>query len=144
MAATKAVAAASVAPPKPAELLNLLIVEDERATREACEAVAEAVGFRVHVADGAVSAYEMLEQQAIDVVLLALRSPDGGGLEVLEEIKQRRPQAEVILMTSFGTVQSAVQAMRFGAYDYLSKPFEGDALRLLLDRVKLHVRILTE
>ncbi|HSE48177.1 MAG TPA: sigma-54 dependent transcriptional regulator [Terriglobales bacterium] len=127
-----------------AELLNVLIVEEERETRELCTQVAQETGFHIHVAGDALTAYEMLEQQAIDVVLLALRSPDGSALEVLGEIKQRRPQAEVVLMTGLGTVQSAVQAMRFGAYDYLSKPFEHEDLRLLLERVKQHVRILSE
>jgi two-component system response regulator HydG len=144
MAATKGLAEAVVPTHSGPELLHILIVEDDRATREVCHQVAAAAGFTLHVADDALAAYETLEQQTIDVVLLALRSPDGAGLEVLEEIKQRRPQAEVVLMTGFGTVQSAVQAMRFGAYDYLSKPFEADALRLLLDRVKEHVRILSE
>ena len=127
-----------------AELLNVLIVEEERETRELCTQVAQETGFHIHTAGDALAAYEMLEQQAIDVVLLALRSPDGSAVEVLGEIKQRRPQAEVVLMTGLGTVQSAVQAMRFGAYDYLSKPFEHEDLRLLLERVKQHVRILSE
>ncbi|MBI2678515.1 MAG: sigma-54-dependent Fis family transcriptional regulator [Candidatus Koribacter versatilis] len=127
-----------------AELLNVLIVDDDRAARESCKQVAEDLGFVTHLVPDALAAYETLEQQPIDVVLLDLRSPDGGGLEVLREVKQRRPQAEVVLMTDFGTVQNAVQAMRFGAYDYLTKPFDRDELRLLLERVRSHVKILGE
>jgi DNA-binding NtrC family response regulator len=127
-----------------AELLNVLIVDDDRGARESCKQVASALGFVCHTAADALLAYEILEQQPIDVVLLDLRSPDGSGLEILREIKQRRPQAEVVLMTGFATVQNAVQAMRFGAYDYLTKPFEAEQLRLLLERVKGHVKILGE
>src|SRR5947209_6687763 len=124
--------------------LNLLVVDDDRSARESCKQVAETLGFAAHAVPDALSAYDTLEQQPIDVVLLDLRSPDGNGLEVLREVKQRRPQAEVVLMTDFGTVQNAVQAMRFGAYDYLTKPFDRDELRLLLERVKSHVKILGE
>ena len=124
--------------------LNLLVVDDDRSARESCKQVAETLGFAAHSVPDALSAYDTLEQQPIDVVLLDLRSPDGNGLEVLREVKQRRPQAEVVLMTDFGTVQNAVQAMRFGAYDYLTKPFDRDELRLLLERVKSHVKILGE
>jgi len=129
---------------KAAEALNVLIVDDDRASRELCREVAAGLGFIPHLAADALAAYETLEQQPIDVVLLDLRSPDGSGLEVLREIKQRRPQAEVVLMTGFATVQNAVAAMRFGAYDYLTKPFERERLHLLLERVKSHVKILGE
>jgi len=140
---------ASQAQPTPrsdarAEALNVLIVDDDRADRELCREVATGLGFIPHLAPDALAAYETLEQQPIDVVLLDLRSPDGSGLEVLREIKQRRPQAEVVLMTGFATVQNAVAAMRFGAYDYLTKPFERERLRLLLERVKGHIKILGE
>ncbi|MDP9267499.1 MAG: sigma-54 dependent transcriptional regulator [Acidobacteriota bacterium] len=124
--------------------MNVLIVDDDRASREVCREVASGLGFIPHLVPDALAAYETLEQQPIDVVLLDLRSPDGSGLEVLREIKQRRPQAEVVLMTGFATVQNAVLAMRFGAYDYLTKPFERERLRLLLERVKGHVKILGE
>ena len=142
MTATKA----SLSPEsKPsAEALNVLVVDDDRGARELCaEAILE-LGLVPHLVPDALSAYETLEQQPIDVVLLDLRSPDGAGLELLREIKRRRPQAEVVLMTGFATVQNAVQAMRFGAYDYLTKPFERDQLHLLLERVKGHVKILGE
>ena len=126
------------------ELLNVLIVDDERATREVCKRVAQELHFTTFVVTDAISAYETLDQQAIDVVLLDLKVPGSSGLEVLQEIRQRRPQAEVVLMTGFATVQSAVQAMRYGAYDYLTKPFEQEELRVLLERVRGHLHILSE
>ena len=107
-------------------LLHLLIVEDERSVRESCREVAETLGFSTRVADSPEHAYQALDTASTDVVLLDLRLPGNGGLEVLREIKQRRPESLVVVMTGFATVQSAVQAMKLGAYDYVTKPFNFD------------------
>ena len=80
----------------------------------------------------------------MDVVLLDLRLPGTSGLEVLREIKRRRPETLVIVMTGFATVQSAVQAMKLGAYDYVTKPFNFDELRLVLERVTAHLKLTSE
>jgi two-component system response regulator HydG len=77
-------------------------------------------------------------------VLLDLRLPGNSGLEVLREIKQRHPETLVIVMTGFATVQSAVQAMKLGAYDYVTKPFNFEELRLLLERASAHLKLTTE
>jgi DNA-binding NtrC family response regulator len=78
------------------------------------------------------------------VVLLDLKLPGAGGLEALHKIKQRRPDAEVVVVTGYATVQSAVQAMKNGAYDYVTKPFTMDELKMLLERVATHLRLKTE
>lgn len=127
-----------------ANLLNLLIVDDERAIREVCREVAQSLGFTTTVADSAEHAYRQLESQNIDVVLLDLRLPGAGGLEALRQIRSRRPEAVVILVTGYGTVQSAVQAMKNGAYDYVTKPFSMEELRALLERVSVHLKLKTE
>jgi two-component system NtrC family response regulator len=67
--------------------------------------------------------YRLLDSQAVDVVLLDLKLPGAGGSEALHKIKQRRPDAEVVVVTGYVIVQSAVQAMKNGAYDYVTKPF---------------------
>ncbi|MGA2903134.1 MAG: sigma-54 dependent transcriptional regulator [Candidatus Korobacteraceae bacterium] len=125
-------------------LLNLLIVEDERSVRECCRDVAHSLGFSTQLAESRDEAYRMLDSANIDVVLLDLRLPGGNGLEILREIKQRRPEAVTIVMTGFATVQSAVQAMKLGAYDYITKPFNFDELRLELERVTNHLKLTTE
>src|SRR5438477_2152293 len=127
-----------------ANFLNLLIVDDERAIREVCREVAQTLGFTTTVADSAEHAYRLLESQNIDAVLLDLRLPGAGGLEALRQIRSRRPEAVVILVTGYGTVQSAVQAMKNGAYDYVTKPFSMEELRVLLERVSSHLKLKTE
>ena len=127
-----------------ANFLNLLIVDDERSIREACREVAQSLGFNTFVAESAEHAFRVLESQAIDGVLLDLRLPGAGGLEALRRIKERRPEAVVVVVTGYGTVQSAVQAMKNGAYDYVTKPFSVDELKLLLERVSSHLRLKTE
>jgi two-component system response regulator HydG len=127
-----------------ANFLNLLVVDDERAIREACREVAQTLGFNTSAADSAEQAVRLLDSQGIDVVLLDLRLPGAGGLEALHQIKQRRPDAVVIVVTGYGTVQSAVQAMKNGAYDYVTKPFSMDELKLLLERVATHLKLKTE
>ncbi len=127
-----------------ANFLNLLIVDDERAIRDACREVAQSLGFTTFTADSAEHAYRLLESQGIDAVLLDLRLPGAGGLEALNQIKSRRPDAIIVVVTGYGTVQSAVQAMKNGAYDYVTKPFSLDELKLLLDRVASHLKLKSE
>lgn len=141
--------AASIAVPSTpqiegANLLNLLIVDDDRAIREACRDVAQSQGFHTLVVESAEHAYRLLDNESIDVVLLDLRLPGAGGLEALHQIRQRRPEAAVIVVTGYGSVQSAVQAMKDGAYDYVTKPFSVDELKLLLERVATHLKLKTE
>jgi two-component system response regulator HydG len=129
---------------EPANFLHLLIVDDERAIREACREIALSLGYSALVADSAEQAYRALEAQNFDAVLLDLRLPGEGGLEALRRIRERRPEAVVVVVTGYGTVQSAVQAMKNGAYDYMTKPFSVDELKLLLERVANHLKLKSE
>src|SRR6478672_2738218 len=141
-------AAATTAPNPPqlhaANFLNLLVIDDERAIRDVCREVAQSLGFNTSVAESAEHAYRQLDAQSIDVVLLDLKLPGVGGLEALHQIKERRPDAIVVVVTGYGTVQSAVQAMKNGAYDYVTKPFSMDELKLLLERVGSHLKLKSE
>ena len=127
-----------------ANFLNLLIVDDERSIRDACREIAQSLGFNAFTADSAEHAYRILESQGIDAVLLDLRLPGAGGLEALNQMKSRKPDAVVVVVTGYGTVQSAVQAMKNGAYDYVTKPFSLDELKMLLDRLVSHLKLKTE
>jgi len=144
-AALSPVTATTILPQiEPANFLNLLIVDDERSIREACREIAQSLGYSAHIADSAEQAFRALELQAFDLVLLDLRLPGAGGLDALRRIKERRPDALVIVVTGYGTVQSAVQAMKNGAYDYVTKPFSVDELKLLLVRVANHLKLKSE
>ncbi len=125
-------------------LLNLLIVDDEQAIRDGCCEIAQAIGFSTYVADDAAEASQVMDTTGADVVLLDLRLPGSNGLDLLREIKRRRPEAVVIVVTAFATVQSAVEAMKNGAYDYVTKPFNLEELRLLLERVVSHLHLTQE
>jgi DNA-binding NtrC family response regulator len=127
-----------------ANLLNLLVVDDERAVREGCRDAAQTAGFNTFIADSAEHAYKVLDTQNIDIVLLDLRLPGASGLEALRTVKGRRPNAVVIIITGYATVSSAVQAMKLGAFDYISKPFTLDELRVMLERAIDELRLTTE
>jgi two-component system response regulator HydG len=144
MSVTQATAMVRIPQIEGANFLNLLIVDDERAVREVCREVAQSLGFNASVADTAEHAYRLLDPQAIDVVLLDLKLPGAGGLEALHQIKERRPDSIVIVVTGYGTIHSAVQAMKNGAYDYVTKPFSMEELRLLLERVANHLKLKSE
>src|SRR3954469_20659048 len=83
------------------DLLNLLVVDDERVLREACKEVAESMGFTTFTAENAQAAYRVFNLQNIDVVLLDMRMPGASGLDVLKEIKRRQIDVAVIMMTAF-------------------------------------------
>lgn len=125
-------------------LLNLLIVDDERAVREAARDAALILGYKASVCDSAEHASRILDGQSIDVVLLDMKLPGSGGIEVLRQIKRKRPDVEVVVVTGHGTVESAVQAMKAGAYDYVAKPFSMEELKLLLERLAGHLKLKTE
>ncbi len=144
--ASSAAALSHILPPQieGANFLYLMIVDENGATREACRDVARSLGFNTQMAESAEQACRLLDSSSTDAVLLDLRLPGGGGLDALHAIKQHRPEAVVIVVTGYGTVKSAVQAMKDGAYDYVTKPFSMEELRLLLERLALHLRLKTE
>jgi len=142
---TAAIAPTVFAPPNPRPsesptLLNLLIVDDDRLVRDACREAATALGYHASTSQSADQALWFIESQAIDVVLLDLNLPDPGRQDILREMKHRRPDIEVIVASSNATVDSAVQTMKNGAYEYIAKPFGLRELKLLLERVGAHLK----
>jgi two-component system response regulator HydG len=114
--------------------LHVLVVDDDLTLRMACLAVAEAMGFATVGADSLASAQAILKYRKIDLLLLDLNLPAGGGLALLEKVKALYPDTAVVVMTAFATVASAVEAMRIGAGDYLTKPFAMEELTAVLER----------
>ena len=102
--------------------------------RETLEAVLKEDGYEVEPPRDGAEAVMMAKAGAFDVVLLDLRMPDCTGLDILPELKTALPEAAVIMMTAYGTVKTAVEAVKNGAYDFLTKPFDLDEMRLLIKK----------
>jgi two-component system response regulator HydG len=126
------------------KLLHVLIVDDERSIRQACQEIVESLGYDVATAGSGEQAYSILEKQNADIVLLDMKLPGASGIEVLRQVRRLRPDALVVVVTGYGTIQSAVEAMKNGAYDYVTKPFGAEELRLLLERVTGHLQLKAE
>ncbi|HKS82075.1 MAG TPA: sigma-54 dependent transcriptional regulator [Candidatus Acidoferrales bacterium] len=114
---------------------TVLIVDDEGTTRDLCRDVVAEAGLRTRTASNTEEALEILEESPVDIVLTDLRVPQLGGLELLKRIRENHPQTAVMVLTQYGTIESAVEATRMGAVDYVTKPFHIPELRTKLDRV---------
>jgi two-component system, NtrC family, response regulator AtoC len=124
--------------------LRFLIVDDEQSIRRLCITVGQGLGYLCAEAETAEAALESLETTAPDLVVTDLKLPSLSGVELLRKIKELLPRAEVAIMTGHGSVETAVDAMRQGAYDYIEKPFRVERLRQLLQRMAEKVRLVTE
>lgn len=116
-------------------MATILIVDDEKNIRTHLATYVRSLGHTTEVAADATAALEALGRHDVDVVLSDVRMAGMDGLALLREIRQRRPETVVVLMTAYATVPQAVEAIRAGAYDYLVKPFALDYVGLLLGRV---------
>lgn len=103
---------------------HVLVVDDEVAFVDVLAERLETRGFVVHKAYGGDEALECLGQHKVDVVILDVVMPGKSGLETLHEIKHKQPLVEVIMLTGHATVETAIEGMKLGAYDYLMKPME--------------------
>ena len=101
---------------------RLLIVDDEESFRKITARELERTGYAVSAAANLGQAREALAAGSFHVVLLDVRMPDGGGLDLLPEIRESFPGTDVVMLTAYGTVQEAIQAMKEGAHDFLTKP----------------------
>jgi len=125
--------------------VRLLIVDDEQTIRKLCVTVGEALGFICLEAESGESALTLLEEQPVHMILSDMVMPHMSGLEFLERAKKLLPRIEVALMTGHGSIETAVQAMKLGAYDYITKPFSPlEELRLFLRRMAEKVRLVEE
>jgi two-component system response regulator HydG len=104
--------------------VTVLVVDDEQGNRTSLEKIFEREGMRVLSADGAKTALELARKHRVEVVLTDLMMPGTSGLELMRALKEVAPDTEVVMMTAYGTVEVAVQAMREGAYDFVEKPLK--------------------
>ena len=119
---------------EPPVRLHLLVVDADTAMRSACAEIAASLGYAVESTGDLGQARSLLRGRAADILLVNLPAGSNQGLELVSEVKLLYPQTAVIAMTASGSVNAAVEAMRCGASDYLTKPFAMDELSTVLDR----------
>jgi len=123
---------------------NILVVDDDRAHRTMLRTLLDGWGFSVEEADDGARAIERVQEKSYDLVLMDVRMVELSGLEALPEIKKFNPAIPIIIMTAYSSVDTAVEALKKGAYDYLSKPLDFDELKLAIERAMDHSRLKEE
>jgi DNA-binding NtrC family response regulator len=124
--------------------LRLLIVDDEQSIRRLCVTVGQGLNFSCSEAETAEAALATVETAPPDIVVTDLKMPGQSGTDLLRKMKELLPRTEIAIMTGHGSIESAVETMREGAYDYIEKPFRVERLRQLLQRMAEKVRLVNE
>ncbi len=120
---------------------RILVVDDEVDIRESLEVLLDMEGYTVQTAENATEGLKRLESSVYDLVLLDLMMPDRSGLEVLDEIRKRDIETPVFLITAYGSIEVAVEALKSGANDYFSKPWDNEKLLIEIDRQIARTRL---
>ena len=123
---------------------RILVVDDDILMKEFLNETLTRKKYSVDLASSGEEALQMMKGREYDVILSDIRMQQIGGIEVLKSTKSILPDAKVILMTAYATVENAVEAMKLGAFDYIMKPFSADAIELLIERALEHKRLLFE
>jgi DNA-binding response OmpR family regulator len=126
------------------EALSVLIVDDDASFREVLVDVAARAGYQVLSCGDGGEALELVRRQSVDLVITDLVMPGPDGLEVLKAVRQHRPEALVIIITGHASLQTAIEAIREGAYDYIRKPFKLEEMELAIKNVGERIRLLRE
>src|SRR5438094_292486 len=124
--------------------MNILIVDDEQSIRETCATVSEQSGMKAIAVATAEEALEVLEHSAIDILLTDLKLQRTSGVELLKQVHGQHPEVAVVVLTQYGTIESALEVTRLGAVDYVTKPFLIEELRSRLERVSRAVELQQE
>lgn len=123
---------------------EILFVDDDEVILDMVGRYLKREGYQVRLVNSGLKALELLQEKKFDVVFTDFKMPEIDGLELLTAIKEYRPDTEVIVVTGHGTMETAVQAMKIGSYDYLQKPFKLDLLKLIIDRILEEKRLKDE
>ncbi len=129
---------------KPSSPGSILVVDDDGAHRTMLRTLLGGWGYAVQEADDGARAIEQVHEQSYDLILMDVRMVEVSGLEALSEIKDFNPAIPIIIMTAYSSVETAVEALKKGAYDYLSKPLDFDELQLAISRAMDHTRLKEE
>ncbi|MGE0086079.1 MAG: response regulator [Desulfococcaceae bacterium] len=123
---------------------RILIVDDEQDIREGSRRIISRMGCDVSTASRGDMALELMEKEKFSIMLLDLKMPGMDGMEVLRHVREKYPEVLVIIITGFATVETAIEAMKQGAYDFIAKPFEPDHLRIVVGRAREKMRLRRE
>ena len=126
------------------DTVNVLVVDDEKSIREGSERILKRMGCHVFQASRGDEGLVVLNKEQIAIVLLDMKMPGMDGMEVLRRIRALDESIMVIVITGFATVETAIEAMKRGAYDFIPKPFEPDQLRIVIDRACEKIRLTRE
>lgn len=126
------------------DLHTILVVDDDDAHRTMLKTLIGGWGYAISQANDGSIAIEMAAQQPFDLILMDIRMLKVSGLEALEQIKQINPAIPVIIMTAYSSIDTAVEAIKKGAYDYLTKPLDFDRLKLIIERAMEHISLKAE
>ncbi|HSL89895.1 MAG TPA: response regulator, partial [Ignavibacteriaceae bacterium] len=116
--------------------MQIIVVDDEKIKRTTMTDVLNKAGYNVESFESPISALAHFEKFGADIVITDIRMPGLDGFEVLQKVKSINPNSAVIMITGYGTIESAVEAMKLGAFDYITKPFSSDQLLLVINKVK--------
>ncbi len=123
---------------------RILVVDDDAAIRDSCQTILEDEGYELALAASADEGMTLLRQQGFDLALLDLKLPGGSGLEVLEAARKIDPDLVVVIFTAYATIESAVEAIKKGAFNYVTKPFTASQLLTIIDGGLRHRELLQE
>jgi len=123
---------------------SILVVEDESSARDTMIDLLSDAGYEVHGAENGEEAVKMAQEHTFNLVITDLKMPQGDGLYVLENVKRIDPQTSVVICTGYGTVNTAVKAMKLGAYEYITKPIKVEEMKLVVQRALDYQRLQTE
>ena len=123
---------------------HILIVDDEPLTRKSLYEILKYEGYRVDTAKDGREALELFQKQRSSVVITDLKMPGINGLSLLKEIRARDKETAVVLMTGYGTIDNAVDAMKEGAFDYITKPILDSEIKLVIQRIVEQQRLMEE
>lgn len=131
-------------PENASDRLSILVVDDEESIREGSERILTRMGYQVYKASRGSEGLEILCRHPAAIVLLDLKMPGMDGMEVLGHIQRLNPEILVIIITGYATLETAIDAMKQGAYDFIPKPFEPDQLRIVINRARERIRLAEE
>lgn len=124
--------------------IDVLVVDDDGIIRNSLSELLRLEGYGVHTGCSFQQALEVLEERPVDIVLADINMPEGNGFELLHVVQRKWPEVVAIMITGYGTIESAVEAIKLGAYDYLTKPVDDDELLLCIERAATQRAVLRE